>query len=74
MSDASLYIDQVLHKTYVKVDEEGTEAAAVTVVGMIEGSSSGGHPFLEINRPFVFVIYESHTGTIWFVGRIMKPE
>jgi len=74
MSDASLCIDQVLHKTYVKVDEEGTEAAAVTVVGMIEGSSSGGHPFLEINRPFVFVIYESHTGTIWFVGRIMKPE
>lgn len=76
MSDETLYISRVLHKTYVKVDEKGTEAAAVTAVGMglTEINGSDSHPFIEIKRPFVFVIYEKHTQTIWFIGRIVKPN
>ncbi len=66
-------ISQVIHKTYVSVGEEGTEAAAVTVVGM---ETTAGPPSNEIyytvNRPFVFVIQENSTGTILFMGAIKE--
>lgn len=69
-----LWIDYVKHKTFVEVDEEGTEAAAVTVVAIIE--SSGGpppKPLMRIDRPFLFVIREHHSGTILFMGKIVEP-
>ncbi len=66
-----LYIDEVLHKTYVDVNEEGTEAAAVTSVSMV--SSCCGPPWYVIDRPFLFVIRERFSGTILFMGRIMNP-
>jgi serpin B len=68
-----LFISDVQHKTFVQVDEEGTEAAAVTSVGV--GRTSIGDTFvMRIDRPFVFVIRENHSGTILFVGKIVEPK
>jgi len=68
-----LYISEVKHKTFVQVDEEGTEAAAVTSVG-VGITSIGQNPVMRIDRPFVFVIRENHSGTILFVGKIVEPK
>ena len=70
-SDGNLYISNVKHKTFVKVNEEGTEAAAVTSVEI--GLKSAGIT-MHINRPFVFAIRENHSGTILFIGKIIEPE
>lgn len=64
-----MYISAVLHKAKIRVDEYGTEAAAVTV---IVGETSIP-PMVYCNRPFVFVIYEKATGTILFIGKIAEP-
>jgi serine protease inhibitor len=65
-----LLITDVRHKTFIEVTEEGTEAAAVTSVEV--GVTSIGN-FISFNRPFLFAIAEKSTGTILFVGRLMKP-
>jgi len=65
-----LAIDEVKHKTFVEVNEEGTEAAAVTVVGIIETSLG---PVMRVNRPYFFVIREKESGTILFMGKIVEP-
>jgi serpin B len=64
-----LYISVVKQKTYVDVNEEGTEAAAVTNVGI--SLTSAPVPF-RVDRPFVFVIRERLTGTIVFMGKIVR--
>ena len=65
-----LYIDEVKHKTFVKVDEEGTEAAAATSVGIGVVSAP---PMFVVDRPFVFVLREKLSGTILFMGKIVDP-
>lgn len=68
-----LYIDKVKHKTYVEVDEQGTEAAAVTSVEM--RLTSVDDPItMRINRPFIFVIRESYSGSILFMGKMVDPS
>jgi serpin B len=67
-----VWIDKVLHKTFVEVNEEGTEAAAVTSVSICSSASQGFSSFM-VNRPFMFVIRESESGTILFVGKIIDP-
>jgi len=62
-----LYITKVLHKTFVDVNEEGTEAAAVTSVGI---GLTSAPPVLQVDRPFLFVIRERLTGTVLFVGQV----
>ncbi|NOY78668.1 MAG: serpin family protein [Calditrichaeota bacterium] len=71
-----LYIGFVKHKTFAKVDEEGTEAAAVTVVGMYATSVGGGSNgfTMIVNRPFLCVIREHATNTIVFIGKISHPQ
>ena len=64
-----LYISVVKQKTYVDVNEEGTEAAAVTNVGIRVTSAP---PSFRVDRPFIFVIRERLSGTIVFMGKIMK--
>ena len=66
-------ISFVKHKTYVDVNEEGTEAAAVTSVGMGVGSMPAGPPHIVVDRPFIVAIRERLTGTILFLGRVMDP-
>ena len=65
-----LYISKVKHKTFVKVNEEGTEATAVTAVDMQIDSVL---PSMRVDRPFVFMIRENRSGTILFVGKIVEP-
>jgi serine protease inhibitor len=71
----ALYIEFVKHKTFVQVDEEGTEAAAVTVVGLYESTGGGSSGFfMRVDRPFIFAIREHHSGTILFIGKIVEPS
>ncbi len=73
--EVPLAISRVIHKTFVKVDEEGTEAAAVTAVGMEATSvGPGGSGFLmRVDRPFVVVLHEKHTNAQLFMGKIINP-
>lgn len=67
-----LYISRVLHNTFLEVDEEGTEAAAATVVEVLRGGSPTGF-VMEMNRPFLFFIRERDTNVILFIGKIVNP-
>jgi serpin B len=67
-----LYIDVVKQRSFVDVHEEGTEAAAVTSVE-IRVTSIGGPQVIRIDRPFVFAIRERLSGTVLFLGKIVRP-
>ncbi|NBC02339.1 MAG: serpin family protein [Bacteroidetes bacterium] len=71
VSPRHLYISEVKHKTFVSVDEEGTEAAAVTSVGV---SLESLPPSMIVNRPFVFIIHERESGTNLFMGKVKDPS
>jgi len=74
VGDMNLFIDKVKHKSYVEINEEGTEAAAVTSVEIGLTSVGPGSPFvMRVDRPFIFAIRENHSGTILFVGKIVDP-
>jgi serpin B len=77
ITPALIYISDVEHKTYVKVDEKGTEAAASTAV-IARFSSAigfGKEPFsMVVDHPFVFAIAERGTGAILFVGTVVDPN
>jgi serine protease inhibitor len=66
---SGIWIDEVRHKTFVEVNEEGTEAAAVTIISFVRGLP----PVMSVNRPFIFAIREQQSGTILFVGKIVNP-
>jgi serpin B len=70
--NSELFISDVVHKTFVAVDEAGTEAAAATAV--IMPGSAAPEPTVEvtIDRPFIFLIRDIETGAILFVGRVMN--
>ena len=68
-----LFISMVKQKAFVEVNEEGTEAAAATVVEV--GVTSAPQPTaMRVDRPFVFAIRERQSGTILFIGKIVAPE
>ena len=73
-----LYITGVFHKAFVEVNEKGTEAAAATAVVMyVPRSAPRDVPFIpefKADRPFVFLIREKSTGSVLFLGRMMKPQ
>ncbi len=69
----NLYIDKIIHQSYVKVDEEGTEAAAATAVVMAEKGIAMPRDIFKADRPFIFIIQEKETGNILFMGRIIDP-
>lgn len=64
-----LFITEVIQKTFVDVNEEGTEAAAATSVGVGVTSAPAA---VRVDRPFIFVIRERFSGTILFMGKIAK--
>ena len=66
-----LFISRVIHKAFVDVNEEGTEAAAATAVIMEKGISKV--LVFKADHPFVFLIRENKTGNILFIGRIVDP-
>jgi serpin B len=69
-----LFIQEVVHKAFVSVDEAGTEAAAATAV-IMPASMPPGEPIeFNVNRPFIFLIRDIETGTLLFVGRVLNPS
>jgi len=70
--ERDLFIDFVIHQAYVKVDEEGTEAAAATAVGMKLTAIEPANVF-RADHPFIFIIQEKETGNILFFGRLVDP-
>lgn len=75
ITDEPVYIDKATHKTFVSVDEEGTEAAAITalVVRPTSGPPTPQHQFIA-DHPFVFIIQEKETNEILFIGRVSNPN
>ncbi len=75
--EKDIYVTGVIHKTYINLDEEGTEAAAVTAI--IVGRNSVGEGgkkeiFMRADHPFIFCIRENQTGAILFIGKVINPE
>ena len=69
-----LFISAVLHKAFVEVNEEGTEAAAATAVVMSLRSMPTPPPVFRADHPFVFIIRDNPTGSILFMGRLANPK
>jgi serpin B len=76
ISDVALAISTVKQKAVIEVNEEGSEAAAVTVVEMVYTTiQTEPQPItFKANRPFLFAIKENSTGTVLFMGKIGNPE
>jgi serine protease inhibitor len=75
MSPTPLYLSEVRHKSFAEVNEEGTEAAAVTVATMTPSSMQRPAPPFEmvVDRPFLFMIEDNLTNAILFVGVVFDP-
>ncbi len=73
MGPKNLAISAVLHKAFIAVDENGTEAAAATAVVMVGTAMQAPPPELVLNRPFIFAIRDAKTGAVLFVGRVLNP-
>jgi serpin B len=70
-----LFISAVIHKAYVDVNEEGTEAAAATGVAMkLTSLGPSETPVFRADHPFLFLIRDNHTNAILFLGRLMNPK
>ncbi|MEO0020891.1 MAG: serpin family protein [candidate division WOR-3 bacterium] len=72
-SQPRLAIGDVKHKSFIEVNEEGTEAAAVTSVEMVMTAIPVNSFNLVFNRPFLFLIQDNTTGTILFIGTVVHP-
>jgi serpin B len=68
-----LFISEVVHKAFVSVDEDGTEAAAATAVIMNLTSAPAEVVEMAVDRPFLFLIRDVHTGALLFLGRVVDP-
>lgn len=73
MSPVNPWLDVVAHKTYIRVDEQGTEAAAVTGGAMIVSAPVDPLVF-RVDRPFAFTISDAETGAILFLGAVGDPR
>ena len=71
----NVYISEVMHKTYIDVNEKGTEAAAATSIEMSATSAPQPEEMFEmiVDRPFVFTIDDKESGEILFIGAIINP-
>ncbi|MBK6963305.1 MAG: serpin family protein [Bacteroidales bacterium] len=70
ISDADIYVSFVKQNTFVDMNEEGTEAAAVTTIGIVE--TSAPMPVI-IDKPFIFAIRERMSNTLLFIGKVDMP-
>ena len=72
-----VFLSEVIHKTYIDVDEKGTEAAAATAVVMAAGCAPGEpeEPVVfRADHPFTFMIRDERTSSILFMGRLANPS
>jgi len=72
-TEEQLFISEVIHQAYVKVDEKGTEAAAATAVVM-ELTSAMPRNIFKADHPFIFIIQEKQTGNMLFIGKVNDPR
>ncbi len=77
ISDNQLQISRVIHQSFIETNEEGTEAAAATIVE-IRFTTAGPDPEpivwkIDLDRPFLYFIHETSTGTILFMGKVGDP-
>jgi serpin B len=73
----NLFIDEIIHKTFFEIDEEGTKAAAATGIMMSPEAIAEEErkpKILELNKPFLFIIEEKETETILFIGQVVDPS
>ena len=68
-----LFIEKVLHKAFVEVNEEGSEAAAATTVHVLETAMPGPTKVFDADHPFIFLIQHKETDTILFMGSVENP-
>jgi serpin B len=74
INDKDLMILDIVHKAFIKVEEKGTEAAAATAVIMVPTSMSPENmPSFVANRPFIYLIRDTQTNAILFMGRVLDP-
>jgi serpin B len=75
LTPKQVFIAFVRQKSFVEVDEEGTEAAAVTAVGfqLVCAGCGPVYPVVQLDRPFFFAILDNATGTVLFLGQVMDP-
>lgn len=75
IADADLFISQVIHKSFLRIDEKGTEAAAATGIEIeVTGAPAVPPPVFRADHPFFLVIREKASGAVLFMGRIASPE
>ncbi len=74
--EGNLFISRVIHQTFIDVQEEGTEAAAATIVEIsLTSAGGGGSPInFKADKPFLYLIKENSTGAIVFIGKVGKPD
>jgi serpin B len=75
--DDYLYVSQVFHKTFIAVDEKGTEAAAATAVAMMTATAviKPSEPVeVKVDHPFIYAIQHVPSGTCLFLGRVTDPR
>ena len=76
ISDEPLYIDDAFQKTFIKVDEVGAEAAAVTVMrtGLLASNKKFEERTVSLDRPFIYLITDYQPENILFIGKIGNPN
>ncbi len=74
--DDYLFVSELMHKTFLAIDEEGVEAAAATALMMPQGASAPQAPprILRVDRPFFFAVQHVASGACLFVGRVVDPR
>ena len=69
----NLWIAQIKHKTFIDVNEVGTEAFAATVIE-VQTESIPSYPVFRADHPFIFIIRDNVTGALLFIGRVVNPS
>jgi len=72
--ETRLFIDEIIHKAVIDVNEAGTEAAAATAVVMRKTSVLMESVSFKADRPFIYAIRNTRDGTIYFLGKVTNPE
>lgn len=67
------YIESIVHKTFISVDEEGTEAGAATLIEVGNNAIVDTSFSFRADRPFLFVIHDRNTGVALFIGKVLNP-